>query len=244
MTSTSEIHVQGTSNDPAVQARAVLQDRDDELLAELAAKTALVVDLHLEPVAREAAQDSLVRFCLQRVLPHLEMVDRAVYAVAAGAAETRLLVRALRALHVLVADAIDGVNRAESSGELAAAAHATAAVLGARNEVDHAVLLPALATMPGVDLPTLAQDIATLRGGGSLAAPDLLDVRKIPHGQRHPRIFGTYARLAPGQSFVLINNHDPKPLRQEFDTVYPGQYSWEYLETGPAQWQVRIGHAG
>ncbi|MFC4945155.1 DUF2249 domain-containing protein [Pseudonocardia sp. GCM10023141] len=125
---------------------------------------------------------------------------------------------------------------------MAAAAHATAVLLGARNEVDRAVLSPALATIPGVDLPTLAQDVATLLGGGTLATPEVLDVREIPHGRRHPRIFGIYARLTPGQSFVLVNNHDPKPLRREFDATHPGQYTWEYLETGPTQWQVRIGH--
>jgi hypothetical protein len=51
---------------------------------------------------------------------------------------------------------------------------------------------------------------------GALNTPEVLDVREIPHGRRHPRIFGIYARLAPGESFVLVNNHDPKPLRREF----------------------------
>ncbi|WP_396795916.1 DUF2249 domain-containing protein [Microbispora sp. H13382] len=40
-----------------------------------------------------------------------------------------------------------------------------------------------------------------------------MDVREIPHGQRHPRIFARYAHLAPGEAFILVNNHDPKPLR-------------------------------
>ena len=83
-------------------------------------------------------------------------------------------------------------------------------------------------------------NVEVLLAGGVLDVPATVDVREIPHGRRHPRIFGTYARLAPGESFVLVNNHDPKPLRREFQATYPGQFGWDYLETGPDQWRVRI----
>jgi len=65
--------------------------------------------------------------------------------------------------------------------------------------------------------------------------------REIPQGRRHPRIFGIYARLTPGESFVLVNNHDPKPLRREFQAAYPDRFGWDYLEAGPERWRVRIG---
>ena len=68
-----------------------------------------------------------------------------------------------------------------------------------------------------------------------------LDVRTLRKPDKHPTIFGTYQALAVGESFVLVNDHDPKPLRDEFDVEHPGSYSWEYVETGPAQWRVRIG---
>lgn len=54
-------------------------------------------------------------------------------------------------------------------------------------------------------------------------------------------VFGSYARLAPGESFLLVSDHDPKTLRRLFAATYPGQVEWEYLEAGPAQWWVRIG---
>ena len=103
------------------------------------------------------------------------------------------------------------------------------------------MLIPALAVMPGIDLPALLDDVDILLAGGVLNPPELLDVREIPRGRRHPRIFGSYARLAPGESFVLVNNHDPKPLRREFQATYPDQFDWEYLEAGPDRWRVRIG---
>jgi uncharacterized protein (DUF2249 family) len=68
-----------------------------------------------------------------------------------------------------------------------------------------------------------------------------LDVRTLPPAQRHPLIFGTFHDLAPGESFVLINDHDPKPLYYQFKFEYEGQFSWEYLEQGPEAWRVRIG---
>jgi uncharacterized protein (DUF2249 family)/hemerythrin-like domain-containing protein len=74
------------------------------------------------------------------------------------------------------------------------------------------------------------------------AAP-VLDVRPLPPAQRHERIFQTYAALPPGAAFVLINDHDPKPLHYQFMYEYPGQFTWEYEERGPTVWRVRIGKA-
>jgi uncharacterized protein (DUF2249 family) len=71
--------------------------------------------------------------------------------------------------------------------------------------------------------------------------PADLDVRDIVPRDRHPLIFDTFDRLAPGQSFVLINDHDPKPLCYQFQAEQPGQVRWEYLEQGPEVWRVRIG---
>jgi uncharacterized protein (DUF2249 family)/quercetin dioxygenase-like cupin family protein len=68
-----------------------------------------------------------------------------------------------------------------------------------------------------------------------------LDVRQLPKPEKHPTIFATYAALAVGESFVLVNNHDPKHLRAEFDADHPGSYGWDYLERGPAVWRIRIG---
>lgn len=66
-----------------------------------------------------------------------------------------------------------------------------------------------------------------------------LDVRELRKPDKHPTIFARYAKLGVGESFVLVNNHDPKHLRDEFDVDHPGSYGWEYLETGPV-WRIRI----
>lgn len=70
--------------------------------------------------------------------------------------------------------------------------------------------------------------------------PDL-DVRNEPPTRRHHLIFATYANLGAGEGFVLINDHDPKPLRYQFEAEHAGEFTWEYLERGPEVWRVRIG---
>lgn len=67
-----------------------------------------------------------------------------------------------------------------------------------------------------------------------------VDVRQVPPPQRHPLIFSTFDRLAPGQTMVLVNDHDPKPLYYQLSFERSGQFEWEYLEQGPEVWRVAI----
>ncbi|GER78609.1 MAG: hypothetical protein JETCAE02_21920 [Anaerolineaceae bacterium] len=68
-----------------------------------------------------------------------------------------------------------------------------------------------------------------------------LDVRPIPPPQKHPMIFDAFESLVAGQSFILINDHDPKPLYYQFASERAGEFTWEYLEQGPEVWRVQIG---
>lgn len=67
-----------------------------------------------------------------------------------------------------------------------------------------------------------------------------LDVRPLRKPDKHPAIFQVYDTLAVGESFVLVNNHDPKHLRDEFEVEHPGSYRWAYLSTGPGPWRIQI----
>jgi uncharacterized protein (DUF2249 family) len=70
--------------------------------------------------------------------------------------------------------------------------------------------------------------------------PIQLDVRLIPPREKHPTIFATFDALPPGESFVLVNDHDPLPLRSQFEAVRTGLFEWQYLEQGPVVWRVKI----
>jgi uncharacterized protein (DUF2249 family) len=67
------------------------------------------------------------------------------------------------------------------------------------------------------------------------------DVRDLPPAMRHAQIFDRVEKLPEGQSFILLNDHDPKPLRYQLDAEYPGQFSWAYIDRGPDDWRVEIG---
>jgi uncharacterized protein (DUF2249 family) len=114
-----------------------------------------------------------------------------------------------------------------------------AAALDLHLQIEESILLPALAGLPGADPSLLAADLRA--AGDGAEQPTVIDVRRIARGGRHPRVFARYARLAPGEAFILVNNHDPKPLRREFEAIHAGAFSWDYLQTGPEEWRVRIG---
>jgi uncharacterized protein (DUF2249 family) len=68
-----------------------------------------------------------------------------------------------------------------------------------------------------------------------------LDVRTLIPRERHPLIFQTFRNLAAGEEFLLVNDHDPKPLYYQFQAELGEPFQWEYLESGPEVWKVRIG---
>jgi uncharacterized protein (DUF2249 family) len=67
-----------------------------------------------------------------------------------------------------------------------------------------------------------------------------LNVTEIVPRERHPLIFRTFDELPSGNAFVLVNDHDPKPLYYQFLHEREGLFSWEYLQQGPDLWRVQV----
>jgi uncharacterized protein (DUF2249 family) len=67
-----------------------------------------------------------------------------------------------------------------------------------------------------------------------------LDVRTIQPRERHPMIFRTFDALKPGESFELVNDHNPQPLYYQLLHERPDLFDWEYREEGPEVWRVGI----
>jgi uncharacterized protein (DUF2249 family) len=67
-----------------------------------------------------------------------------------------------------------------------------------------------------------------------------LDVRGLPKPEKHPAIFNAYADLAVGEALVLVNDHDPLHLHDEFEVEYPGGYGWEYVAKDRGAYRIRI----
>jgi uncharacterized protein (DUF2249 family) len=71
-------------------------------------------------------------------------------------------------------------------------------------------------------------------------SPIIVDVREIPPRARHPLIFDTFDALQSGESLILVNDHEPRPLYYQFKAERPDAFSWEYLEEGPDVWRAQI----
>lgn len=71
------------------------------------------------------------------------------------------------------------------------------------------------------------------------AIPEL-DAREYRKPERHPAIFASYSKLPVGGSFILLNDHDPLHLREEFEADHPGSHGWEYLDTTDGAWRIQI----
>jgi len=76
---------------------------------------------------------------------------------------------------------------------------------------------------------------------GDLEITRDLDVRELPPAQRHEQIFEAYTELDTGEAFVLVNDHDPKPLYHQFEAEASDEFRWEYCQQDPGEFRVRIG---
>ena len=73
---------------------------------------------------------------------------------------------------------------------------------------------------------------------------DILDVTVIEPRFKHPTIFNKFDSVSPGHSFIIHNDHDPKPLYYQLLAERGQTFTWEYLENGPEIWRVKIAKRG
>jgi uncharacterized protein (DUF2249 family) len=71
-------------------------------------------------------------------------------------------------------------------------------------------------------------------------ASTTIDVRDIAPRERHPLIFSTFRSLGALEAMEIVNDHDPKPLYYQMNAEQPGRFAWDYLESGPEVWRVRV----
>lgn len=69
---------------------------------------------------------------------------------------------------------------------------------------------------------------------------DIFDVRHVSCTHKHARIFERWAGLQVGDSFVLVNDHRPDPLRAQFTQTVPGCFAWTELAAREGFAAVRI----
>lgn len=69
---------------------------------------------------------------------------------------------------------------------------------------------------------------------------DSLFIPALEPAEKHPAVFERFDALLIGEAFLLINDHDPKPLYYQMVAERGKVFSWQYLEEGPQVWKVKI----
>lgn len=69
---------------------------------------------------------------------------------------------------------------------------------------------------------------------------ETLDVTQIEPRLKHPAIFEKFDSLSGGESFIIHNDHDPKPLYYQLIAERGHIFEWEYLTEGPVVWEIKI----
>jgi regulator of cell morphogenesis and NO signaling len=69
---------------------------------------------------------------------------------------------------------------------------------------------------------------------------DSLFVPALEPTLKHATVFKKFDALASGDSFLLVNDHDPIPLFYEMKAERGDVFEWKKLENGPEVWKVEI----
>ena len=70
-----------------------------------------------------------------------------------------------------------------------------------------------------------------------------IDVRPIPLAERHGRIFAAFDALAGDAVLTVVTDHEPRPLRLRFETMYPERFVFAQRQFGIGHWEIALRHA-
>lgn len=71
-------------------------------------------------------------------------------------------------------------------------------------------------------------------GGG------VMDMRRVRPHESHGPILRAFDGLAVGQAIEVVTDHRPLPLYHQFASIRRDRFLWEWLQSGPDVWRVRI----
>lgn len=217
----------------------------------------------LTSAGADADASAFVRFVDEELLPHTDAEERVLYPavaelLAVGGDPTAAMridheaIRAQAEQFRAAAQWLEGApadERARRAAELVESAVRLDAIVRLRLRKEEVVYLPLVAErLPAEQQARLAaalhEDAPSHQGEVEQGGMPVLDVRSEAPARRHALIFDWFAGLQPGAAFVLVNDHDPKPLYYQFAAEHSGEFTWRYLEQGPEVWRVELGRTG
>lgn len=224
---------------PDQQALAAIRDHHAELRRRLDEHVAALRDAVRRGAVRRRELAALREFVFGHVLPHAAAEEAALYPAVEAAAP--LLIEAMTAEHRTLTGQAHALAGAGSPVDALPAAEGFDAVFATHVEKENELLLPLLTRTPGVSPAALLRAMHDQPDAGHADAPPELDMRELPHGGgRHEAIFARLDGLSLGDRLVIVNDHDPRPLRFQLDAAWPDAFTWAYLQEGPQVWRVAI----
>jgi len=227
-------------------ALSAMLDHHAQLRGELESRVAALRDAAFTAAPERAAADAVVEFIDQHVLPHAAAEEGSIYPAAADDERVELLVDSMVLEHRELERKAQALRAADTPARALSAAEAFAAVFAVHVVKENDLLLPALQKRSDASLSTLLRDMhdrlsePAAAGHEQAEETEKLDVRTLAHGARHEIIFRKLHALAAGGRLVIVNDHDPKPLRYQLDAAWPGMFDWTYVAAGPEIWQIEI----
>ena len=249
------------------EAAEKVEQHHAEMAGRLALLTADVVGAARTDRA-QAARRELLSWLRDDLVPHATAEEDTLYPAAAQIAETRLLVEAMLAEHVLIRRLVAELEAVADPIEAAAVARSLEALFGSHLAKENDQLIPALVASPDYSVAEMLTGMHKLlgghddrdrhdveddpsaedgRGGHQCACgghdeaglPEL-DARTIPHAIRHATIFGALEGLRPGTALLLVADHDPLPLLAQLEQRAPGAFAATYRGSGPDVWRLEL----
>ncbi|GAB3140773.1 hypothetical protein GCM10027290_12140 [Micromonospora sonneratiae] len=206
----------------------------------------------------------LLSWLREELVPHAAAEEAGLYPAAAEQPGGRLLVDGMLVEHQAITALVAEIEAAGTPVDAAAAARALAALFEVHLAKENNLILPLLLDAPQVSLADLLEGMHEMlgadeaAGGGCgcggcgcsqgsadapapvLAVDARLDVRSLPHAERHARVLAAIGALPADGALVLVAPHAPRPLLAEIDARYPGQIDTQWLQEGPDVWQIRL----
>ena len=199
------------------------------------------------------ARTELREFVAGEVIPHALAEEDAIYSAGAQLAAQASLVAGMILEHHALVDLADRISGDATDFEAAVASVAFQELFVVHVRKENELLLPALVAA-GTDLAALLSTMqhafqARKQQAAAGAVAEVLNARdgervvdtRLPDvGSCASLANAAVDALAPGGSFVLVADHDPRGIRYMLQAERPGGTTWEELEDGPERWQARI----
>lgn len=256
-------------SDPDHRAAAAVVAHHTELATELDRHVAALREATaggLPASVWRQRRQTLLTWLRTELVPHAVAEEAGLYPAAAAQPDGRLLVDGMLAEHQAITALVTELETAGTGADATAAARALAALFDVHLAKENNLILPLLLDTAQVSLADLLDGMHDLLGaaetagggcggsgcgcGGDLGAADApatllsvdtrIDVRSLPHDERHPRVLAAIDALPGDGALVLIAPHAPRPLLAEIDARYPGQVDTQWLQDGPDVWQIRL----